>query len=78
MVNDTKVQVEFLNPSIMVWEIVMALSIVGLAYAFSLQVKRIEHIRKDLDNVMTLMRISRHNALSQFKERNDDAREEKE
>ena len=78
MVNDTKVQVEFLNPSIMVWEIVMALSIVGMAYAFSLQAKRIEHMRKDLDNVMTLMRISRHNALSQFKERNDDAREEKE
>ena len=54
----------------------MTLAIVGLGYAFSLQVKRIEHMRKDLDNVMTLMRISRHNALNQFKERNDDAREE--
>ena len=67
VLNDTKVQVRLLYPRVVFWDFLVGLSLVSGFALLALAYKEINQMRKELEDLKSMIRVIRFNALESQK-----------
>ena len=68
LLSDTKVQVGYLLPINMFWDLIIGLSIVALALAIYTIAKKLESTQSEVKDLSSMVRVLRYNAMKDLEQ----------